>query len=81
MKIKYVGVKGVTKSTGCSKCGRRMVVNNARQYSKRMQLPTGRNLNFVIDQVVEVSDVEGEFLKNWSYQNGNFTEYPFVEVD
>ena len=81
MRIKYVGVKGVMKSTGCSKCGRRMKVKNSVQYSKRMQLPTGRSLNFVIGQTLEVTDTEGEFLKNWSYPNGNFSEYPFVEVE
>lgn len=81
MKIKYVGVKGMTKPTGCSKCGKRRQVKQAVQYSKRMMLPSGRSLNFVIGQILEVTDSEGEYLKNWNYPNGNFTEYPFVEVE
>lgn len=80
MKIKYVGVHGVTKPTGCSKCGKRRNVTKPVQYSKRMQLPSGRNLNFVVNQVIEVTEKEGEWLKNWSQPNGNVFEYPFIEV-
>lgn len=80
MKIKYVGAKGAAKSTGCSKCGKRRKVNNTVQYSKRMQLPSGRSLNFVIGQVHDVTESEGEFLKNWFQPNGNVFEYPFIEV-
>lgn len=81
MKIKYVGLKGSgKKSAGCSKCGKRKVVNRSIQYSKRMILPTGRSLNFVIGQVIEVTESEGEYLKNWYQPNGQVDEYPFIEV-
>lgn len=80
MKIKYVGLKGVAKPTGCAKCGKRRVVKNSVQYSKRMLLPTGRSLNFVIGQTLDVTESEGEYLKNWNFPNGNMIEYPFIEV-
>lgn len=83
MRIKYTGIRGVEtgRSRGCSSCGKRVRnVNKYRiEYQKKMSLPSGRTLRFILNREYEVSKEDYDFLKAFYYEvNGN-KEFPFVD--
>lgn len=80
MKIKFLGVKGERKTTGCPVCGSKVRVSNTISYSKRMILPTNRVMVFVINHEYSVTEVEGQFLLQYHYPFNGKDLYPFVRV-
>lgn len=80
MKIRYTGIKGITKTTGCSACGKRFTHKiDGVQYTKKMMLPSGRRMVFVLNHVYDVTEEDGEFLVNYTYNHRGFEEHPFVD--
>lgn len=80
MKIKFLGVKGEVKKTGCPVCGKRMTSSVSSSYQKRMILPSNRVMVFIINHEYEVSEEEGQFLLNWHYSFRGKELYPFVKL-
>ena len=79
MIVKFLGVKGERKKTGCPVCGTRVRTSNTISYTKRMILPTGRVMIFVLNKTYEVSDEEGQFLLDYHYTYNREELYPFVK--
>lgn len=80
MRIKYLGAKSSTKSKGCPVCGAKVRNNVSYEYSKRMTLPNGQVMIFVMNREYEVDYESGTFLKNYRYASDGKLVYPFVEV-
>lgn len=79
MRIRYTGIKGMKRTSGCSACGRRHTQRvDGVQYSTRMMLPSGRMVVFVLNHDYEVSEEDGNFLLSYTYNNRGFEEHPFV---
>ncbi|WP_300913928.1 hypothetical protein [Faecalibaculum rodentium] len=79
MRIRYTGIKGMKRTSGCSACGRRHTQRvDGVQYSTRMMLPSGRMVVFVLNHDYEVSEEDGNFLLEYTYNNRGFEEHPFV---
>ncbi|WP_300911019.1 hypothetical protein [Faecalibaculum rodentium] len=67
------------RTSGCSACGRRHTQRvDGVQYSTRMMLPSGRMVVFVLNHDYEVSEEDGNFLLEYTYNNRGFEEHPFV---
>lgn len=80
MRIRYTGIKGMKRTSGCSACGRRHTQRvDGVQYSTRMMLPSGRMVVFVLNHDYEVSEEDGNFLLEYTYNNRGFEEHPFVK--
>lgn len=79
MIVKFLGVKGERKKTGCPVCGTRVRTSNTISYTKRMILPTGRVMIFVLNKSYEVSDEEAKFLLDYHYAYNREELYPFVK--
>jgi len=79
MKIQFQGMKQVKKS-GCSSCGRRRKSAYTFQREKRMTLPSGKVMNFIVGQTYEVMDQDGKFLLNQTYNFNGAPTRPFIEV-
>lgn len=81
MKIKYTGIEETRpKSSGCPVCGARVIRKRTVQFTRSFKVPSGKSITFRIGHPQEVSQEDGEYLKNFSYQVGKYTVYPFVEV-
>ena len=79
MRIRYTRNKGMKRTSGCSACGRRHTQRvDGVQYSTRMMLPSGRMVVFVLNHDYEVSEEDGNFLLEYTYNNRGFEEHPFV---
>lgn len=80
MRIKFLGVKGEVKKSGCPVCGKSIRYSYAPSYSKRIILPTGRIMIFIINHEYTVSEEEGQFLLKYHYELKGKGVYPFVQV-
>ena len=80
MIIKFIGVKGTQKSTGCPVCGGKIRVSNTLSYTKTLILPTNIRKTFVLNHEYDVSDEIGEFLLSYHYSFSGKELYPFVRV-
>lgn len=80
MKIRFNGVRTPGKSTGCPVCGGRRKVNHNFNRTISITFPSGQTRKFTMGIINEVSDTEGEYLKQWSYRYGGMEYFPFVEV-
>lgn len=81
MKIKYLGIRSTQKSTGCPVCRRRSRPNNTLKYTQYMTIPsTGRRIHFILGEIKEVTEDEGEYLKSWTYVSRGQVMHPFIEV-
>lgn len=81
MIVKFLGEKGERKKTGCPVCGTRIRVSNTISYTKRMILPSGRVMVFVLNREYEVNEKEGQFLLDYHYTYNNEEMHPFVKRD
>lgn len=79
MIVKFLGVKGEHKKSGCPVCGTRVRVSNTISYQKRMILPSGRIKVFLLNHEYEVSEDEGEYLINYHYTFNGKELYPFAK--
>lgn len=80
MRIKFLGIKGTERKSGCPVCGSKSRVSNTVSYTKRMILPSGRVMIFVLNKEYEVAQDEGEFLLAYHYDFGGKATYPFVQA-
>lgn len=80
MIIKFLGVKGEQRKSGCPVCGSRVRTSNTLTFSKRMILPSNRVMIFVLNHEYEVSQQEGEFLLQYHYHFNGKELYPFARV-
>lgn len=80
MIVKFLGVKGERKKSGCPVCRAKVKVSSTLSYTKRVILPSGKVMIFVLGKEYEVSDDDGRFLMNYHYSFGGEELYPFVKV-
>ena len=82
MIVKFNGIRGnfARSQGGCPVCGGRRKSRSGLSTYKNMVLPTGRSITFHIGVPKEVSDVEGNYLLNWSYDYAGVKYYPFSEA-
>ncbi len=80
MRIKYLGTKSSTKSKGCPVCGAKVRNNISYEYSKRMTLPNGQVMIFIMNREYDVDYETGLYLTGFRYMLDGKLVYPFVEV-
>lgn len=69
MKVVFNGTVEKRSSGGCKCKGK--VTNSSFVRSKMYILPSGRSVNFVVGQPVEVSERDGNFLLSYIYKDAN----------
>ena len=79
MRIEFLGHKE-TRKTGCVPCGKRKTSNVNFKRDKKMFLPSGRSVFFIVGKVEEVNGQDGEFLLEQTYQLNGKSMYMFKEV-
>jgi len=79
MKIEFLGMYQ-EKSGGCPVCGKSKVSNVAFHRDKRIFLPTGRSIYFVVGKPEEVNELEAGFLLEQTYTSNGGTKIMFREV-
>lgn len=78
MKVVYKGqIEKV--ETGCIPCGARRKGKSRFVTAKSFHVPSGRYITFHIDQVVEVSERDGNFLLEYNYEDINGLRRPIFE--
>lgn len=80
MTVKYLGIKGTVKQSGCPVCGGKRKTDTSLQYSKSIMFPSGKRMVFLINQTYEVSEEEGQFLLRIKYEHGGQEMHPFALV-
>ena len=79
MIVKFLGVKGERKKSGCPVCGTKIRTSNTISYTKRMVLPSGMVKVFILNHEYEVNQDEGEYLINYHYTFNGEELFPFVK--
>lgn len=77
MIVRYLGAR-IIKSTGCSSCGSRRVVDYGLQPILHEILPSGCRITFRLGETQEVSQSDGEYLLRRTYSNKG-SEFPIFE--
>lgn len=80
MKIKFLGIKGESKSKGCSSCGGLKRTYDRFEYTKRIIFPSGKTETFTVGREYELNEREAEFLTTFSYMNGTEKIFPFIQI-
>jgi len=81
MKVKFIGIKSQEKSSGgCLACGQKRVSQFSYTHAKRMVLPSGRAQLFTMGKTYEVSEKEGQFLLEYTYNLNGMPQYPFIKL-
>lgn len=80
MKIKYLGVYEEKTRTGCPVCGARTVSSYAPKYHLSIKFPNGLHKTFILNQVMEVTQEQGEYLLRLSYLYKGEERHPFALV-
>lgn len=83
MKLKFLGVlRPVTRTSGCSSCGNRTSTVNGyqRKTSKTIFLPSGVEFNVRVGQTIDVSDEDGLYLADLTYQINNQIFHEFEVI-
>ena len=74
MRIKFNGIKKQARKSGCTSCGGRRMSTYAFEREKAIFFPTGARKLFVAGEIYEVSEADGLFLLEQSYnQKGEKT--------
>lgn len=80
MKIKYLGVYKEKTRTGCTVCGARTISSYAPEYHLTVTFSNGLHKTFTLNQVMEVTQEQGEYLLKWSYSYKGEERHPFALV-
>ena len=78
MKVEFLGFKEQGK-TGCAPCGRSKVSTTLKR-DKKVVLPSGKAVFFIMGRAEEVSEEDGEFLLELTYSLDERETNMFKEV-
>lgn len=80
MRVVFNGLIETKTSGGCTSCGRAAKSTKRLTTTKTYFLPSGNEKTFIVGEVVDVSDKDGEFLLSYIEHTSDGTRRVFDKV-